>query len=282
MRIPPRIIIPILLLVSMDSLVIASSDETRPSETATPEACRSMHESALKHLSRLPEIGEDSDRVEEGKERLGRAIRTCRKAAEAATSPEVAAEMMAELYLAKERASLLDRSPRDQRGEILAEGIEAVRGIHHDRSPALVELLRRSGYFEIEDNPERGIELVEQAAEIAKEAYGAEDVRYAEQLRYLGFLFAPSHRENSKEHSFTDAKRAEALYREALRVHLVQENPAADESYTLLLIALRNLFVATGQEEKSEALGDYIAETLEELKNEASSQVESSSGSANS
>lgn len=231
--------------------------------------CRQAKTAALGLLGKLPGFEGLPSPHETAIERLGQAAEMCRKRAEGSKTPEIAAMLMAESYLARERLALLADEPQSRRIELLMDGIEIIRGLHHDRSPAQVELLRLAGYLQHADDAKYGRELVELAAEIADEAYGEDDVRVAEQLRYLGFLYAPSPLKGGAERPLEDPKEAERLYRKALEIHIRNGSSGRDEAFMDTLAALKGLFRATDREEDLEELDQYIKDVLEAAEEEA-------------
>ena len=266
----------IVLVLALPLVSLATPAEQK-SESAVAEKCRQTRASALATFSEPPQIGEVSSPGERARARLDRAVVICAKAAETLRDSALAAEMKAEEYLA--RAALAPGHPEPGqrwRGEILIEGIEAVRGLHNDRSPASVELLRRAGFRYSSEDPEYGQELLELAVDIAREAFGTKDPRYADELRHLATLHAPNplHARTGTELADPDPGKAERLLRESLAIYLLRDSPARFDGYRQTLVMLKGLFEATGREQDARELDDLVADAYREQQRDAEAQKE--------
>ncbi|MCG8458911.1 MAG: hypothetical protein MI919_21740, partial [Holophagales bacterium] len=190
---------------------------------------------AFEKLSGIRPPWEAKAAREAGLETLERAIELCWRVAKEIEDPALAAEMAAVAYLSRARRSMALREPRDRKREILTEGIEVVRGFHHDRDPALILLLKQSAFAEWPHDHELAAERMEQAVEIAREAFGKDDARVAVRLTDLAFLYAPTSIAPSR--SGTDAKKAGRAYEEAARSFAALEDPRAYSEEVIRLAA---------------------------------------------
>lgn len=247
-------------------LVVAFSILVSPVAVAEPPAVEQCRQGALDakeiYRQRSYDIEETKAFVQAGLERLAAVVQRCKRMALEEKDPESAAALMAEVTFVKDSYFLLSEDS-DQSGRIenLMEGIEYIRGIIHDRAPATIPLLRKAGYLIYVDDPKRGHEMVELAVDIAREAYGEDDARYAEQLRYQAFLYAPSSKHGEEKRAFEDADEAERLYKEAVAVHIRAGSTGAVQELISTVNFLRRLYEATDREEDAQELVQY-ADTL--------------------
>ncbi|MCG8462288.1 MAG: hypothetical protein MI919_38885, partial [Holophagales bacterium] len=156
--------------------------------------------------------------------------------------------------------------------EILTEAIDVISGLHHDRSPALLEVLRDSAFKEWTHSPKYGARLMEQACEIARQTHGAEDPRYADMISDLGFLYAPSR--HNPDRSGVDAERAEQLYREALRVYTRQDDPAGIAGFTTLIGRFEDLFRMEDRAKEADEMQELLHELFDEEQRRAEEERE--------
>ena len=240
----------------------ASAPPADPPQSAEARRCFELEAEALTYLSRLrrPE-DEVSPRVL-GLELLEQAIEVCSRASENAQDPELAARTAASAYLSRARQSSFRKQAREKGREILTEAIDVISGLHHDRSPALLEVLRDSAFKEWTHSPKYGARLMEQACEIALQTHGAEDPRYAEMISDFGFLYAPSRL--NPDRSGVDAERAEELYREAMRIYTRQDDPAGIPGFTTLIGRFEDLFRTEDRTEEADEMQELLHELFDE------------------
>lgn len=191
--------------------------------------------------------------------KMARAAEICRLAAEKAEDPAEAAELLALSYLSRafDTSGSLDA---DARRHLLTEGIHKVQNLHHDRSPALFDLLRKSAFAE---GGERGIELLTLALEIGRREFAANDPRQARALSELAFLYAPGTLPGSRPEPADDAVRAEDLYRQAYLIYLKQDDPYAYEGFGDTVAGLRTLMEKTGNSPQTDIMAGHLERFLE-------------------
>lgn len=254
-------------VASLLPLTVAASPGNPGTGPAVAEECRQMRASAQAMFSEPPQFGEDSSPARRARKMLGEAVGVCRRASESARDPELAAEMKAEEYLA--RATLAPSRPRpgeQGRGEVLLEGIEKIRGLHGDHSPASIILLRKAGHRLYEEDPEYGQELLELAVEIARGAFGETDPRYADELRNLALLYAPRPQREGSDWGLwqPDPKKAESLLREALGIYLLDDTVVGGDGYRSTVLVLQRLYEATGRETEAEEMRAALDESYDD------------------
>jgi hypothetical protein len=229
------------------------------------QRCQQIREEAYWEMDRLPRRDEKVSPNYRGRDLLEKAADVCWRAALRSRDPETAAELAASGFLCRDRR-YVNMGEMERVRQNLSEAIEKISGLHNDRSPALVEVLKRSAYVEWGAGARDYADgLLRQALEIARATHGPEDPRVADLLNSLAFLYAPSDNPGSTPQPWQDAEKAEALYRQALEIHLLQEDPHDHESYSDTLIFLRNLYRATSRGEEAKALEDEMGIAIDEM-----------------
>ena len=273
---------PILAIIALvGTLGVSSPADARSNPAEKPEVaeetgvaafverCHDRRWEAYEELNRRRRRDEKVSPKIRGYALLGEAIELCWRASSEVKEPAEAAELAALVYLDKVRLLVFEGTREDQR-KVLTEGISVVSGLHHDRSPALLELLDQSAYAEWgAGNRRYGDRLLRQAIEIAREAHGSKSPWVADKLTALASLYSPKDYRGTTPSSWHDPQKAETLLLEALGIHLEQEDPFAHESYGHTLLFLETLYRATGRNEKADALSDEAIEALDETSRRA-------------
>ena len=236
--------------------IMLNADVRVPDQESAASDCLALYEEAGRLLQKFQQAGEEVSPRVRGFELSKQAAQACDRASKQASESNEAAQLAALSFLSRARLISGHKSDPIRRRDLLAEGIETVSGLDHDRSPALYEILRQSAIVEWDISPERGIALMSRAAEIAETSFGPGDPRLAECLSDLGFMHAPTVHPGSKPKGHADPERAEELYRRSLEIWTHMDSPSSYPAFSATVVYLRDLMKSQGRVDEAKTLDD--------------------------
>ena len=178
-------------------------------------------------------------------------ISDCERQAKQTDNPVEAARLLAVVFNAR-----LAEHGTANHPDIYADAIATISSVdHHDETDAVVPFLVTAGMNMWRDYPEESKHLMQRAIDLAERHYGKTSPKRADILANFAFLYSPVRVSPGYERPHTDAKRAEALYSEALAIYDAHPEAMATEEYSGLVGQAKNFYRLIGNEDRANVLG---------------------------
>jgi len=231
-----RVVLTLVLLLALRGPVLAAETSRCDALIATAKAF--LAEVLEDRYGK--ELAMENDR--KGVAAMEAASEACWLESQQASDPRARAELAGKSILNKAEV-FLHRKEWEKGMETLRKGAETVKDLEGDRSPALIGIYDTmsqyvAGMYKDYDEARW---LLEEALEIRKAAYGADDIRVVDGLIYVGLFYKPSRRPDPEDGPRgVDFKTAESYFREAVRISIAYDGLRLDEILASLIPMLEN------------------------------------------